>query len=161
MLTNTKNISIYRRFGRNRPMKRINGWWNAWSRIVTINSWPLDCDRMLEMKPHHMRFKMHQNTRHWIAIRRSWCVFNWFHLDRYNSSRSTVKIKMHPVNPISPRTPSSLKWRSTAVNPRAIGRSSRCNVAPSPRSLIAIWSNGSDRVTSPAHFIKFKKIYLN
>ena len=50
--TNMKNISIYRIFGCNRPMKRINGSDETYDRKSSqLSPTSLDHDRTLEMKP--------------------------------------------------------------------------------------------------------------
>ena len=58
-----------------------------------------------------------------------------------------AEIKCDPVNPDFSTYPYEFKWRSTVENSRVIRHSSRCHVASSSWSLIAIWSDGSERAT--------------
>ena len=136
-------------------------WWNMRMWIVTVKSWPLDCDQTHQMKPRRMRYKTHQNASRWIVIGQSWCILNWFNLDCYNSLRSTVEIKMHPVNSISPCTPLHLNEDQQL---RIHTRSDAPQATTSP-PLLDCWSlsdwTGFDYATSPTRFRKFRKIVLN
>ena len=139
---------------------------NVSDKMRGCESSPLSCGRWIVIG--RLRWsqvvyiiKRIRNARRWIVIGRSWCVFCRFNLDRYNSSWLTVEIKTWSGEPDLATYPSSLKWRSTVEIPRAIEHFSRCHIASSSRSLIAIWSDCFDSATSPAWFKKFRKIYFN
>ena len=117
-------------------------WWNERMQIVTIKSH--------QMKPCRMRYKMHQNTHRWIMIGRSWCVLNWFNLDRYNSLRSKVEIKTHPVNPISPCTPLHLSEDHRLI---IHARSDAPHDATSP-PLLDHWSRSDRTVLIAPHHLR-------
>ena len=110
--TNTKNILIYRTFGRNRPMKRINGSDETHDR----ESLPLSRGRWITnggSRWSHVvvRYKTHRNTCRWITMERIRCVFC-----NLISTIITLRDQRSRLRCIQ-CTPSR-KWRSTVRNPR-------------------------------------------
>ena len=135
---NRKNISIYRDFGRNRPINLING------SDETVYREPLQLSRVswiadgaLTWSHVFARYKTPWKRIRRIFIGRLRCILITSNLHHCNSLRSTVEIKMIDELWFRPRVSIDLKWRSTVEIARAIGRHTRNHVASS-RSLIAI-----------------------
>ena len=127
-------------------------WWNTSIWIITVMSQLLDHWSTAEISPRRMHYKNARNIYRLIAIRRSWCIFRQFNIDRYNSSWSRVEIKRQSDESDLATYPPSLKWRSTTLICRAIGRSIGYHIASSHRPLIATRLDAPDRATLPAHF---------
>ena len=77
-LQKSKNASIYRQIGRNRPIDAFNphqrSGLNASNQTVMNISWPSDRGWTLRIDLLDMRFKNALNRDRWITIQRSGCV---------------------------------------------------------------------------------------
>ena len=87
-------------------MKRINGFDEA-HQCESLQLSHGRCIMIERIRWSHIAcvIKRIRNAGRWIAIGRIRYIFRRFNLDRYTSSRSTVKSNTHPVRLISPRTP--------------------------------------------------------
>ena len=103
-LRNRKNISICREFGRNRPIKSING------SDVAVHREPLSlsplrwiADGRSRWSHVNARLKTSWNHRCWITIWRLQCVSSQFNLDHYNSRNQWSRLNQSSEPRFKPR----------------------------------------------------------
>ena len=143
---------LNRRFGRNRSMKRINGF----DETHGCESSPLSHGHWIAIGRSRwshvvVGYKTHRKSCRWIVIGRIRCIFRDLILtvitlrDRRLRLNAIGCTRFHHVSP-------SMKWRSTVDISRAIGRSTMRHVASHSWSSIVFRSEALDCATSPAHF---------